>query len=244
MKWSRPFFAVSLIFVASTALSGLEVRYCDIKDPIKHQTNQKIFKTIIDEELASQTDRRPAKIADYLCTRITNIAQKLLESGFQPDAYDLPKLDNTAVVAFDRHVLWEGEGNAIPLTFFVYAWPPEEYALQYNVNHPENSRYKTSIHSHSIPCALAVLQGTFVQNSFERVSANPKDRSVRLLEKKNLQVGDGEVDILTKPFIHQLYGKGLSSSPCLSLHAYGLPTEEKVMECFKNTYLESTYHIK
>lgn len=148
-----------------------------------------------------------------LTNRINQIGAELLKSGFSVDAYAIP---NRA--SYKCFALWEG--GTIPVTFFVYVWPAEE---------------GSNIHSHPISCAFTVLQGTLSQNTYELSAKN----NVRLINSKTFQKGEGAIDDIKKPFIHQLTNK--TAEPCLSLHAYGEGSAEKVMQTFIKTSAKHTY---
>ncbi len=232
-----------LSILITSSLFGLDVKFCAISDQAKHASNQKILSAILDEELASISDRTPQNQAALLSSKIAEIAKKLLNKGFALDAYSNPKADENSLLSFDCFALWEGEGHgSIPLTFLVYVWPAEEYALQYNSSHPRNTYYGSIIHSHPISCALAVLDGTMVQKNYELAASQPLERVVRLKDEEVFQKCEGAVDDLASPFIHQLYAKGSGSKPSLSLHVYGLPSEEKVMASFTETKASHSYN--
>lgn len=201
-----------LLLLATTSLFG----NCYIADAEKHAANQKLLSAIVAEELAHGAD---------LSANITRIADTLLKRGFHKEAY---AIDQSGILSFNCFPLWEG--GSVPLTFFVYVWPSEELALPYRY-------YASTIHSHPITCAFAVLQGTLFQKNY--VIAHEK--TVRLIDEEAFSVGAGAVDDLQKPFIHQLYSKGSGATPCLSLHVYGLPSAEKVQQSFRDTAAEHTY---
>jgi len=232
-----------LVFLAfAVQIFGLDVKRCSISDEIKHAGNQKILSAVLTEELKPVQKRTAQEQAEYLTSRISEIAEKILKKGFAIDAYSNPKADVDSILAFDCFSLWEGESHdAIPLTFLVYVWPSEEYALQYNASHPRNRYYSSNIHSHPISCALAVLEGTMVQKNFELMAVHSVDRIVRQIGEETFQKGDGTVDDLSEPFIHQLYAKGNGAKPAISLHVYGLPSEEKVMASFQETSKSHSY---
>ena len=238
------YFFMFLVQVPATLL-GLDVKYCYIRDIVKHEHNQKILKSILDKELVTlDSNKTFDDQANYLSARITKIANTLLIQGFSADAYAIPNFDQNSIISFYSFVLWEGEKNtsgSIPLTFFVYIWPSEELALKHNSSNPLNCLYSSIIHSHPIPCSFAVLQGSLVQKNYERIVSDPMVKIVRLINEDIFQKGEGDIDDLTKPFIHQLYSKNPDSKMCLSLHAYGLASEEKVMKCFRETLSDCTY---
>lgn len=237
------FLHFAIIFfsqINSTLIAESEVKQCYIKDYAKHQHNQQILSSILKKEM-SGLNNTPKEKADYLSKKIREIGLKLLKNGFHTDAYAIPQVNPNTMMAFNCFPLWEGERNnqeEIPLTFFVYVWPSEKIALRYNSNHPNNHFYGSNIHSHPIPCALAVLEGSLVQKSFERIKSSEK--IVRLIQEEIFSKGQGDVDDLQKPFIHQLYNKG-PNPITLSLHAYGLSSEQKVMDCFDETFSDCSY---
>jgi hypothetical protein len=234
-----------LVFLgqASSVLFALDVRCCYIKDRTKHEANQKILKSILEQELAYPISNwEPADQANYLSASITKITEALIRKGFMADAYEVPKVDQNSILSFKSFALWEGDGNgpgSIPITFFVYVWPSEELALLYNPSDPANYRYASNIHSHPISCAFAVLQGALHQTNYQHTS--PCNRIVKIIGEEMFQEGEGEVDDLQKPFIHKLCNRSAHSRVCLSLHAYGLPSAEKVMACFRETFSECSY---
>jgi len=232
-----------LLLLIPILFFGLDVKFCAISDLAKHEANQKLLNSIIKQELAALGPKKTAaEQANYLSHRITQIANALLKDGFATDAYKNPQLEVNSVVSFDCFPLWEGENNqSIPLTFFVYVWPSEEFALQSNSSNPGNIYYGSIIHSHPIPCALAVLDGTLIQRNYELVASDSIDRVVRLTDEDVFQKCEGAVDDLSEPFIHQIYAKDSGSKPTLSLHVYGLPSQEKVMASFKETSSSHSY---
>ncbi len=193
-----------------------------IVDVQKHESNQKILEKILKEELATQ--RSAISAEKYLLLKVHEIAKKLVENGFSADAYS-----TSQEIEYDAFPLWEGK--TIPATFFVYVWPSQEAALQLN---PNRGAYGTTIHSHPIPCALAVLDGSLIQQNFEKVEAN----LARAIGEETFNQFEGPIDDLKEPFIHRIYSK---ASPALSLHIYGLPTAEKVYKCFEENYLSHTF---
>lgn len=237
------FLFIFLVQVPAT-LVGFNVKHCNIKDAAKHEYNQKLLRTLIEKELAAQDESMtPVDQAHYLSAKIKKIAHSLLEHGFSTDAYGIPDFDQNSMISFYAFSLWEGEHNRtgpIPVTFFIYIWPSEKLALKYNSSNPLNRYYASSIHSHPIPCSFAVLQGTLTQNNYECVKSHPT-KIARFVDEEIFKEGQGDIDDLTKPFIHQLYNKDPDSTVCLSLHAYGLSSEDKVMKCFRETRSNCTY---
>lgn len=234
-------FLFVLLIQSFSLLFGLEIKDCYIKDKAHHESNQKILKVILDQEL-SLSNGAVIDQASYLSGRITEIAMAMIKKGFSSEAYGIPEIDQNSIVSFNCFVLWEGDKNdSIPLTFFIYIWPSEKFALQYHPSDLVNSRYASIIHSHPIPCAFAVLEGTLIQNNYERLTPHSTDRNIRFINEEIFRIGEGDVDDLKEPFIHKLYNRDSSSKVCISLHAYGLSSEEKVMKCFQETYSNCSY---
>jgi hypothetical protein len=228
------------------SLFGFQLKSCFIADANKHELNRDLLKSILDQELAMCSHNSVVEQAGHLLRRISHIADLLLKSGFASDAYAVPKIDANSGPVYNRFPLWEGERSRkepIPLTFFAYVWPSEEYALQYSPQDPLSSFYGTLIHSHPIGCAFAVLEGTLVQKSYERVfSTCSIQNGVRLTKEEVFNKLNGDVDDLERPFIHRIYCRGVGSTPAVSLHVYAMPTAEKVMECFEQTKTWHTYN--
>lgn len=241
-------FLLLLLFAQfSSVLFAVDVKPCFVIDPVKHESNQILLNTVLEEELAYCASKKtPKEKAAYLSARISQIADIMLQNGFSTEAYGVPELDQNSIVSFNCFALWEGDKNSkekIPLTFFIYIWPSEELALKYNSENPQNRRYGSNIHSHPIPCSFAVLQGTLFQNNYELVSSRFRESKVRFINQEIFQEGEGDVDDLKKPFIHKLYSKGSGTKPSLSLHSYGLSSEEKVMECFDKNFFKHSYRL-
>jgi hypothetical protein len=237
-------FLIILALSCSAIETKRDVKRCFIADIPKHESNQKLLKELLEQEFAAVTSP-PDQAAD-LMTRISEIADTLLKRGFSADAYAVPAIDENSIVSFNCFALWEGEQNGRetpPLTFFAYVWPSEEFALQYRSD-PLNSYYSSIIHSHPITCAFTVLQGTLIQKNYEQVACRLSNRVVRLTGEATFHKLEASVDDLKNPFIHQLYGRGTGSTPAISLHVYGLPSEEQVMKSFKEMHhLHSYNHV-
>lgn len=235
----RILLTLLLFFSCSYAL---EVKHCVISDQAKHEKNSKILAQILDEEIANISQFDGTIQSLYLFSRIDKIAKKLLERGFSQDAYQLPEINDHYIVSFTRLPVWEGGKNAknnIPITFFFYLWPNEEYALKFLASSAVNSKYASIIHSHPIYCAFTVLDGSLVQRNFEEV--DEKSRTVSLIDQEILHVGDGTFDDLRNSMIHQIVNKG-DHPLAISLHAYGLPTAKKVVDSFYEEMPRCAYY--
>lgn len=239
------YFLVLLLGLTCTSFLDADFKNCYIKDRTKHETNQKLLEAILEQELASDPSKDPSCQARNLMARITQIGSALLEHGFATEAYEMPELDCNSIVTFNCFTLWEGDNNpsgSIPLTLFVYVWPSEEVALKYNPR-LQNHYYGSNIHSHPITCAFTVLQGDLVQNNYQPIPSHPDSQAVQLTCQELFRKGTGDIDDLKQLFIHQLYNQGHCSRVSLSLHAYGLPSKEKVMNCFRETSLQCSYSL-
>lgn len=226
-----------LMFFHFSSVVGGELKHCYIKDQNKHANNQKLLKTIIDEELATHGQSMQAsEKANFLAIRISLIAKELIKKGFSAEAYAIPYLNSGSIVTFDCFTLWEGEKDAIPLSFYMYIWPPVELALRYQDKNAPHC-YASIIHSHPIPCAFSVLQGTLIQKKYEVVDRSRKH--VRCVSLELFDLGKGEYDDLKQLSIHKLYTKG---TVCLSLHAYGVKSSEDISKCFGETLASHIYY--
>jgi hypothetical protein len=237
-----PFKMLSLLMMAwATALFGANLNLCYIVNPSHHQFNQKLLAKLIDKELAALAGTSSTEQAAYLSTHLPRIAQELLHDGFLVDAYAVPAACSDSFLAFNSFPLWEGGDNGgIPLTFFIYAWPCEEWVN--SLAQENNSYYGSNIHSHPIPCSFATLQGALIQYNYALVP--DQKRIVFRSGQERFPPGTGEADTLTQssqPFIHQLVGSEAGSKPCLSLHAYGLPSSQEVLYCFRSTSKSHSY---
>ncbi len=240
MRFFRFNFIFLLIILSSTTLTtllGVDVKSCYIKDPFKHEANQKLLNSILDREFSYLSDTLPADQAIHLSESISKITKALVKGGFSADAYEVPEIDQNSITSFNCFTLWEGNkkvSGAIPLTFFVYVWPSEGLATC-----ASKSLNASIIHSHPIPCAFAVLKGTLVQKKYELVTSSSLGNSIRFIDETIFCEGEGDIDALRNQFIHKLCNK--SSSVCLSLHAYGLPSSDEVMACFRDTESTCSY---
>lgn len=216
-----------------------EVVRCSVKDTGKHGYNIRILKGIIEEELSAVPNYSSQQKADYLLAKTTAIARKLLQKGFCPEAYGMPEFNEMYPVSFTYFPVWEGERQQIPVTFLIYAWPAQRVALRYNPHSAWNCLYATPIHSHPIPCSLAVIQGSVVQTTFRTIEVG--STRVRPVVSRTLLVGEGEADDLKETFIHQIYSNDTYLDVSLTLHAYQLPTAAQVMNCFRVNSDSCTY---
>lgn len=228
------------IFLLVQPSHCFEIKYCYIENISKHESNQRILQEILERELADIELNNSIDKSKHIISKISSIATSLLQKGFDVAAYQVPEMGDHSIVGFNCFSLWEGKQvcPSINLTFFVYVWPSEEFALQYHSSHPNNCLYGTTIHRHPISCAFSVLQGELVQNSYEKIE--PCSCVIRKLNEKVFQIGEGEIDDLTKPFIHRLYNKA-STPMSFSLHAYGLPSSEEVFSCFEKNAFDCNY---
>lgn len=201
--------------------------------------NDPILSQVIYERLnCYPSSSTPSQKAKYLGQEIDAIGREALKRGMDLSDYAPQTLRNGAL-SFEAYPVWEGKGQKIPLTFFVYAWPPESFSLAKN---PTHSGYCSNIHRHPISCAFTVLQGTLVQENYADVPGYTykvaQKISSEYLSKGSKSLAD------EKDSIHRLVCQSLDGQNCLSLHAYGLPTAKEVFQCFKKTFDECCYsHI-
>lgn len=214
---------------------------CYLTSSELHTRNQIIFKRIVDEEL-KDVNGTPEELAAHLNSRINILSRKLWERGFAPKAYATPAPQPGCPLSYAQFLLWEGASNRhklVKTTFYIYAWPSEEFALTYESN---SYRYGSDIHSHPMTCAFTVLQGILYQKNFKFQGIVQQRKIVNLINEEVFAPGEGSLDDLGSPFIHQLYSKGGKNTPCLSLHSYGLSTEAEVRSCYYKSAKEHTYY--
>lgn len=237
---NKVLYLLIFVFCFSFNLQSVEINSCYVKDSGKHQRNKEMLASIIQEELSNLNLTSDEK-SRYLSNRIHQIAQKLICRGFHREAYQVPQINQYQAASFNCFALWEGASqtvDAVPLTFFVYIWPSEKSSQFY---HGRHDSHKSNIHSHPISCALSVLYGSLTQRRF--CCIDPQSKVVRMLRTDIFKMGQGDIDDLKQPFIHQLCNKG-NEPMALSLHAYGLASEEQVMNCFEETFAESSFLVQ
>src|SRR5262249_31900928 len=148
-----------------------------------------------------------------------------------------PKNDRMHGLIFQSFPIWEGKIQGIPLTFFIYAWPSERTALGLN---PSNRWYCSNIHRHPIPCALTILKGSLVQETYQEV----QEKGVASFkEAESLYEGATVVDDLKEQMIHRLICRDDLGACCLSLHAHSLSSAKEVWDCFSKTFHDSSYEL-
>lgn len=212
------FLSISLCLIFSGNL--------DAFDPTFHDMNKCILERAIEHQLAILRPKTPTQAAYELSLHLPDIAKKALEDGFNPHIYFYKKSSRTQELIYHAEELWEGrDHNSIPLTFFVFVWPPENLAKQAN---PQSCFYASSVHSHPISCALVVLFGSITQEVYQ-------DCPLRKIGEEVLKVGDFSFDDNNDPFIHRLVCRSPGSSPAITLHAYGAASTKEVDKIFEET---------
>jgi len=118
---------------------------------------------------------------------------------------------------YTMDLLWEGEQYDIPLTLYIFVWPP--------------GSKPTTIHSHPFFCAYTPIKGELIQLTY--------DKDIKLLKKETILPGQLIIDDNSEPFIHQ----NGSTTGAVSLHAYGAKNDREVMNQF-NAHTELQYPTK
>jgi hypothetical protein len=223
-------------------MKGNELKYCYIQDFDKHFRNKALLKDILDgEKILQDAAKTPDEKAYHLAGDISRIARAFTNGNFLAEAYAVPNHETPSTsgeLSFNCFALWEGEKDSklpVPLTFFVYIWPSKEQALAY-ASQKSSMHYGTIIHSHPILCAFTVVHGVLLQKNFKLVE--PGKKQVQYVSSEECKEFVAYFDDLNPRAIHQLYA---ISQPCISLHAYGLGTSEKVMHCFNTTLQLHSY---
>ncbi len=208
--------------------------------PIVHQQNQLLCNEVV--KSISQTlpsSYTPKERADALCLQLDTLARKLLDQGLDLRAYSYEQTPDSPYLQFARIPLWQGAYDIqpeIPLTLFIYVWPPEHLAKQAAaINQPASDQdplqnhYATNIHGHPLACALTVLKGTICQENYQALEGWP----FRVVQKKDeevMQVGMATFDDNQAPFIHRVLCR--DQEPAITLHGYGAATAQIVREIF------------
>jgi hypothetical protein len=205
-----------------------------------HEQNQRLCSRIVDQFLFSlPASYTPQQRAHALNVNLHILARQLLDQGVNLSAYNYCKIPNSPYLSFARISLWEGGSKQpeIPLTLFIYVWPPEHIAKQIAANIPLSAsdpsahHYATNIHGHPLPCALTLLRGSLCQENYQAVRGWP----FNVAQKKNeetLQFGTAAFDDNTTPFIHRVCCRDKGEEPAISLHGYGASTEQAVLSTF------------
>lgn len=200
--------------------------------------NDFIFSQVIEKFLAQPAcPSSPNGKAQYLNERIDLIAKEAVRIGFALDVYQPNRNQQTAALHFSAKKVWEGKEKNIPLTFFVYAWPAESLALKIGGN---DRNYCSSVHSHPISCALTVLRGSMVQENFIPVQGYPYNVAFKTDEEVLLE-GSKVIDAQKESMIHRLVCRDQTFPYSLTLHAYGLGSQEEVWNVFRNTRIKCDY---
>lgn len=201
-----------------------------------------LFANIMQDEINQLSNMTADKQAEYLMKNLDSIAQKAVNQGFDSSVYQPKKSVLTGFLHFTRHPLWEGSYFDIPLSLFVYQWPPEKEALKLTKGHgnQQNWYYRSNIHGHDIPCVFTVLSGSVTQILYEEVPNHP-DRVVRETRRSVLTSGCLEFDDNSAPFVHQVICQHEDSHPAITIHGYGAMTAVEVEKNFMDTFEEMSY---
>ncbi len=219
------FFGVRLLFSSPIQEAGIE-------NATQHQKNKAIFNSVIEKAL----QRYPT--AETLLLHMGEIGEEARKNGLVLSAYSYVTHPDTGELCFTAIPIWEG-GERIPVTFFLYIWPSIGEALK-TEKAIDNSYYASNMHSHPIPCAFTLLQGSITEYCYLQDKTHPLS-PVREVGKKKFYIGEGDVDLNASPFIHQMVFEGEGKKPAITCHAYGKPTASQVMETFRRTHNEHVY---
>lgn len=223
---NKTFFLLSLLALVHLAAF----------DDSIHEKNKRIFSKVVESKL--KTSMSPQQAASYLSAQLPSIAREAIEEGFNPYIYSYGQGTNRPGLYYKAYEIWEGGREQvpvisaeIPLSMFIYVWPPENLALKTN---PQNNLYGSNIHSHPIPCAFTVLFGTITQETYQN---NP----LRKVRAETIKSGEFRIDEGKVGFIHRLVCQSQGSLPAITLHAYGAASAEKLDQIFSETSKECTY---
>lgn len=205
-----------------------------------HEKNQHLCSQFVNQFLfslpASYTSEQRAHTLNL---NLHILAKQLLDNGLDLKAYTYSKIPDSSYLAFSRISLWEGATiqSEIPLTLFIYVWPPEHIAKQIEENNsslvknPLAYHYATNIHGHPLPCALTLLKGSLCQENYQAVSGWAFHVAQKT-DEEIFQVGTTTFDDNTTPFIHRVVCRDKGQEPAMSLHGYGASTAQAVVSTF------------
>jgi hypothetical protein len=214
-----------------------------ICQPPVHQKNQQLCAKILERVCQNfPSSYTPKQRAHYLSAHLDDLAFMLLNQGIDLNAYSYQTYGNTPYLQFSMMTLWEGKQTQpeIPLTLFIYVWPPEKLAQEVaknqncRENDPRKNFYASNIHGHPLSCALTVLKGTICQENYQAVKGWPFNVAQKI-DEEILKSGSLAVDDNSTPFIHRLLCRDESQEPAYTLHGYGASSTQEVHHIFKTT---------
>lgn len=236
---------VLLIFIMKICISDLAAQEedhserCRVSNQDIHRQNQRLAAQLIGKKLLTlQRDLTARQQAAELNRSIGVLAQQLLQGGMDLSIYSCRTQQGQ--LSFGMIPLWEGGREAkpsIPLTFFIYVWPPEWLAKS-KVFNPTN--HATSVHSHPIPCSLTVLRGTIDQEEYLPIKDSRRHLAQRV-KTITLNPFATVIDDRKDSFLHRLVSRDQGRTCAISLHGYGAPTDEAVQRIFYQTYSKCVY---
>lgn len=238
------FFLIQTVLVNATQFPSCSQEH-GIVQKAAHIHNRDIVQLVMGEELANLEGLSPDEKAFALNKNISELASKIMSYGFDPDAYQPGHCKETGYLFYVRIPIWEGGLNdeeEIPLTLFVYAWPPARHARSYDrVSHdPFNCFYGSCIHAHPILCAFQVLKGSLDQITYDPLPDWPYP-IVKKRQQEHFTLGQGAVDDQLIPFIHEMFSDDERDDPAISLHSYGMGTAREVVASFCEAYTTHCY---
>ena len=218
--------------------------------PILHQQNQRLCARILQRIFQTLPSfYTPQQRAHGLSLQLDGLARELLSQGLDLNAYCYEHCHGSPYLQFAMIPLWEGANDQpeIPLTLFIYVWPPENLAKQAAIFHnaldsdPRKGYYATHIHGHPLSCAVTVLKGTICQENYHAVGGWP----FKVAQKKDeeiLRPGTTTFDDNADPFIHRLICRDENQGPAFTLHGYGASSSQTVLNIFQTTFEQYSYH--
>ncbi len=211
---------------------------CYVSNSNSHRHNQYLIGLLIEKKLQILPKNLTAEErANELNQSIGSLAQQALQEGLDLSIYTC-RIQKDGQLSFGMIPLWEGGKQAkppIPLTFFIYVWPPEWLARS---KVPDSTDYATSVHSHPIPCSLVVLKGTIDQEEYVPIKNSRRAQRIKVETLYSLAT---VIDDREESFLHRLVCRDKSRACAVSLHGYGAPTDEAVQRIFYQTYSKCVY---
>ena len=219
-----------------------------ILDKNIHRQNCELCSKIVHEMIRKNPNNSPQQLAYIINQKIDNLGLELLKQNLNLKIYSYEEYENPSYLAFAKIPLWEGKETnpEIPLTIYLYVWPPEHLAKKVSENQEtleNDSRknyYRTNIHGHPLICSFSVLKGSVCQENYVAIPG----WAFNVAKKKDEEmftVGQLSFDDNSNPFVHRVFCKDNGMEPAITLHGYGASSNKVVRETFNLHKKECSY---
>jgi len=208
-----------------------------ISDDFKHQQNIQLCRQYFEQWL--QENRLSSQeTAEKIAYQLPRIAKELMDRGFDLTIYSY-KTDSKNGLVFSVVPIWEGERvkPSLPLSLFIYGWPPESWAQHCQ---SPTLAYSTPIHAHPLMCALTVLRGTVTQELYQPIF-DGQQKKAKQIGREVIRPGQLIFDRPDSPIAHRIVCQDEGQLAALTLHAYGASTGAQVQQIFRMTAKDYNY---